>query len=77
MPNPSALLWRLGVALGVHGYPNLQTASLRDDPAAWILANNENLSTIVKQEQQTLSVDDITGLEGMLFPVSVHNGHLA
>ena len=71
MPNPSALLWKLGVALGEHGYLTLQTASLGDDPEAWILSNTGYISTIVKQEQQTLSMDDIAGLEGMLFPVSV------
>ena len=71
MLNPSALLWKLGVALGEHGYLTLQTASLGDDPEGWILSNTEYISTIVKQEQQTLSMHDIAGLEGMLFPVSV------
>lgn len=44
-------------------------ASLHDDPAAWLDSNAHQIRAAAT-ELLALSSDDLTGLEGLLFPVS-------
>lgn len=73
MQNPSALLWRLGVALGEQ--PSLETP-LYTAPASWISENTKQITGIIEQFQCILLIDGEIEVERMLFPVSLNQSIL-